>query len=172
MDVPTALQAVFVNARRQPGQEKPDALHNEGNDKRVLYKLKDGNLQIVFADGKWVREIQMEYAKPLMQEDLKLLDTSNTFGNAGGETRHDDRYSVGFTARRQEGTLLVARRKDRRWLSHTHRLRLGEATKGGLSSKETSSARPRQRRPETRTSCQGRGSRLNIFRRLLDVARN
>src|SRR6266480_3322 len=66
MDVPTALQAVFVNAKRQPGQEKPDALHNEGNDKRVLYKLKEGNLQIVFADGKWVREIQMEYATPLL----------------------------------------------------------------------------------------------------------
>src|SRR2546430_2327754 len=97
MDVPAALEAVFVNAKRQPGQEKPDALRNEGNDKRVLYKLKEGNLQIVFADGKWVREIQIEYAKPLLQDDLKLLDTSNTFGNAGGETRRDDRYSVGFT---------------------------------------------------------------------------
>src|ERR671932_360470 len=97
MDVPTALQAVFVNANRQPGQEKPDALRNEGKDKRVLYKLKEGNLQIVFADGKWVREIQMEYAKPLLQDDLKLLDTGGTSENSGGETRRDDRYSVGFT---------------------------------------------------------------------------
>ena len=34
MDVPTALQTVFVNANRQPGQEKPDAKRNEGKDKR------------------------------------------------------------------------------------------------------------------------------------------
>jgi hypothetical protein len=136
MDVPTALQAVFVSAKRQPGQEKPDALHNEGNDKRVLYKLQEGNLQIVFADGKWVREIQMEYAKPLMQEDLKLLDTSNTFGNAGGETRHDDRYSVGYTG---------DDKKERYWWRDEktdagYRIRIGfvsaKLTKGGLSSKE------------------------------------
>lgn len=136
MDVPTALQAVFVNAKRPPGQEKPDALHNEGNDKRVLYKLKEGNLQIVFADGKWVREIQMEYAKPLMQDDLKLLDTTNTFGNAGGETRHDDRYSVGFTG---------DDKKERYWWRDEntdagYRIRIGfvsaRLAKGGLSSKE------------------------------------
>ena len=136
MDVPTALEAVFVNAKRQPGQEKPDALHNEGSDKRVLYKLKEGNLQIVFADGKWVREIQMEYVKPFMQDDLKLLDTSNTFGNAGGETRHDDRYNVGFTG---------DDKKERYWWRDEqtdagYRIRIGfvsaRLTKGGLSSKE------------------------------------
>jgi hypothetical protein len=136
MDVPTALQAVFVNAKRQPGQEKPDALHNEGNDKRVLYKLKEGNLQIVFADGKWVREIQMEFAKPLLQDDLKLLDTSTTFGNAGGETRRDDRYSVGFTG---------DDKKERYWWRDEktdagYRIRIGfvsaRLTKGGMSSKE------------------------------------
>jgi len=136
MDVPTALQAVFVNAKRQPGQEKPDALHNEGNDKRVLYKLKEGNLQIVFADGKWVREIQMEFAKPLLQDDLKLLDTGTTFGNAGGETRRDDRYSVGFTG---------DDKKERYWWRDEatdagYRIRIGfvsaKLTKGGLSSKE------------------------------------
>lgn len=136
MDVPTALQAVFLNAKRQPGQEKPDALHNEGNDKRVLYKLKEGNLQIVFAAGKWVREIQMEYAKPLLQDDLKLLDTSNTFGNAGGETRRDDRYSVGFTG---------DDKKERYWwrdeeIDAGYRIRIGfvsaKLAKGGLSSKE------------------------------------
>jgi hypothetical protein len=136
MDVPTALQAVFINAKRQPGQEKPDALHNEGNDKRVLYKLKQGNLQIVFADGKWVREIQMEYAKPIMQDDLKLLNTSNTFGNSGGETRRDDRYSVGFTG---------DDKKERYWwrdenTDDGYRIRVGfvsaKLVKGGLSSKE------------------------------------
>ena len=136
MDVPTALQAVFINAKRQPGQEKPDALHNEGNDKRVLYKLKDGNLQIVFAGGRWVREIQMEYAKPIMQDDLQLLNTSNTPGNAGGETRRDDRYSVGFTG---------DDKKERYWWRDEstdagYRIRVGfisaKLAKGGLSSKE------------------------------------
>ena len=136
MDVPTALQAIFVNAKRQPGQEKPDALHNEGKDKRVLYKLKEGNLQIVFADGKWVREIQIEYAAPLRQDDLKLLDTSNTFGNAGGETRRDDRYSVGFTG---------DDKKERYWWRDErsdagYRIRVGfvsdKLTKGGMSGKE------------------------------------
>lgn len=136
MDVPTALEAVFVNAKRQPGQEKPDALRNEGNDKRVLYKLKEGNLQIVFADGKWVREILMAFAKPFLQDDLKLLDTSNTFGNSGGETRRDDRYSVGFTG---------DDKKERYWWRDEKteagfRIRIGfvsaKLTKGGLSGKE------------------------------------
>lgn len=136
MDVPSALEAVFVNAKRQPGQEKPDALHNEGKDKRVLYKLKEGNLQIVFADGKWVKEVQMEYARPLLQDDLKLLDTSNTFGNAGGETRRDDRYSVGYTG---------GDKKERYWWRDEktdagYRIRVGfvsdKLTKGGMSSKE------------------------------------
>lgn len=136
MDVPSALEAVFVNAKRQPGQEKPDALHVEGKDKRVLYKLKEGNLQILFADGKFVREVQMEYAKPLLQDDLKLLDTSGTFGNAGGETRRDDRYSVGYTG---------DDKKERYWwrdesTNAGYHIRIGfvsaKLTKGGMSSKE------------------------------------
>src|SRR5215216_6796919 len=136
MDVPTALEAVFVNARRRPGQEKPDALRQEGKDKRVLYKLKEGNLQIIFAEGKWVREVQMEYAKPLLQGDLKLLDTGGTFGNAGGETRRDDRYSIGFTSNDK---------KERYWWRDEqteagYRVRVGfvsaRVTKGGLASKE------------------------------------
>src|SRR2546427_1796788 len=61
MDVTAALQAVFINAHRKPGQEKPDVMRHEGKDKkdiRVLYKELDiGDLQIVFADGKWVKEI-------------------------------------------------------------------------------------------------------------------
>jgi hypothetical protein len=105
MDVPTALEAVFVNAKRQPGQEKPDAKKSEGKDVRVLYKLKEGNLQIVFAEGKRVREIQFEYASPLRYEDLRLLDNSSTFGNMGGD-RYDDRYAVGFTDDKQ---------KERQW---------------------------------------------------------
>ena len=102
----------------------------------MLYKLKEGNLQIVFADGKWVREIQMEFAKPLLQDDLKLLDTGTTFGNAGGETRRDDRYSVGFTG---------DDKKERYWWRDEktdagYRIRIGfvsaKLTKGGLSGKE------------------------------------
>ncbi|MBA3239719.1 MAG: hypothetical protein H0T60_00645 [Acidobacteria bacterium] len=96
MDVPAALEAVFVNAKRQPGQEKPDAKKAEGKDVRVLYKLKEGNLQIIFADGKRVKEIQFEYATPLRYEDLRLLDSSHTYDNMRGD-HYDDRYAVGFT---------------------------------------------------------------------------
>lgn len=139
MDVPSALQSVYENAHRQPGQEKPDARKNEGRDNRdvrVLYKLKEGNLQIVFAGGKVVREIVFEYAKVLQQDDLKLLESTATFSNAGGETRRDDRYSVGFTS---------DDKKERFWWRDEktdagYRIRVGfvsgKLNKGGLASKE------------------------------------
>jgi hypothetical protein len=137
MDVPTALRAVWENANNgQPGKEKPDAKKTEGKDIRVLYNLKDGNLEILFADGKWVREIQLKYAKPLLQDDLKLLDSSATFNNVGGETRRDDRYSVGFTG---------DDKKERFWWRDEktdagYRVRVGfvsaKLTKGGMSGKE------------------------------------
>jgi len=127
MDVPTALEAVFVNANRKPGQEKPDSKRSEGKDKkdiRVLYKnLPQGDLQIVFADGKFVREVVLKYAKPPSVDDLRLpytgfigdnlvinsnrpdsaisaVDVGNTTRERGESydgTRFDDRYSVGFT---------------------------------------------------------------------------
>jgi hypothetical protein len=59
MTVSEALQNVFVNAHRQPGQEKPDTMRHEGADKkdiRVLYdSLKIGKLQVLFAQGQWSR---------------------------------------------------------------------------------------------------------------------
>ena len=127
MNVPTALQAVFVNANRQPGQEKPDSKRNEGKDNkdiRILYKnLPQGELQIVFADGKFVKEVILKYAKPPTIDDLRLPYTgfigdnvvinsnrpdvainASEVGNTNRErgesfdgTRFDDRYSVGFT---------------------------------------------------------------------------
>ena len=137
MDVPTALQAVWQNARgSEPGKERPDAKKNEGKDVRVLYKLKDGNLQIVFADSKWVREIQMEYAKPLLQDDLKLLDSTGTHNNTEGGSNRDDRYSVGFTS---------DDKKERFWWRDEqtpagYRVRVGfvsgKLTKGGMAGKE------------------------------------
>ncbi len=85
MDVPTALQMVFVNANRQPGQEKPDAKKSEGKngkDIRVVYKnLPQGDLQILFADGKYVREILLTYAKPPIADDLRLSYTSSLGGS-------------------------------------------------------------------------------------------
>lgn len=85
MDVPTALQAVFVNANRKPGEEKPDAKKNEGKDKkdvRVLYKsLEKGELQILFAEGKFVKEIVLIYAKPPLVDDLRLPFTGS-LGNS------------------------------------------------------------------------------------------
>jgi len=100
MDVPTALEAVFVNAMRQPGQEKPDSKRNEGKDKkdvRVLYKnLPQGDLQIVFAEGKVVKEVLLNYAKPPNIADLRLPFSGDIRIALDGD-RFDDRYSVGFT---------------------------------------------------------------------------
>lgn len=127
MDVPTALEAVFINANRRAGQEKPDSKRGEGKDKkdiRVVYKnLPQGELQIVFADGKYVKEVALKYAKPPTIDDLRLpytgfigdnivvnanrpdfainaTDVANTTRERGESydgTRFDDRYSVGFT---------------------------------------------------------------------------
>lgn len=127
MDVPTALEAVFINAARKPGQEKPDSKRGEGKDQkdiRIIYKnLPQGELQIVFADGKIVKEVALKYAKPPTIDDLRLpytgfigdglvisssrpdfainaTDVGNTTRERGESydgTRFDDRYSVGFT---------------------------------------------------------------------------
>ncbi|MEP6924423.1 MAG: hypothetical protein ABI954_08145 [Pyrinomonadaceae bacterium] len=100
MDVPTALQAVFVNANRKPGQEKPDAQRKEGKDNkdiRVLYKgLPQGDLQIVFAEGKYVNQVVLKYAEPPLSDDLRLPYTGN-IGEAIEGDRYDDRYTIGFT---------------------------------------------------------------------------
>jgi len=99
MDVPTALETVFRNANRKPGQEKPDAKRNEGEgnkDIRVIYKdLKAGSLQIVFANGQWVKEIFLVYPGPIPIDDLRLPYSSD-IGQAMGGNRYDDRYTVGF----------------------------------------------------------------------------
>ena len=100
MTVPQALEAVFVNANRKPGQEKPDAMRNEGADKkdvRVLYNdLKIGKLQILFAQGKLVREIVLDYSQRPLYDELRLAPTGN-IGDAMGGERYDDRYTVAFT---------------------------------------------------------------------------
>lgn len=99
MDVPTALEAVFRNANRKPGQEKPDAKRNEGEgnkDVRVLYKdLKTGRLEIVFANGQWVKEILLVYAGPIPIDNLRLPYSSDINEAIGGQ-RYDDRYTVGY----------------------------------------------------------------------------
>jgi hypothetical protein len=111
MDVPTALKAVFDNAHRKPGQEKPDALRHEGKDKqdiRVLYKgLEVGDLEILFADGKWVSEITLIYAKRPTINDLLLPPTGSIAAvtdrndvldsHLNIAKKYDDRYSIGFT---------------------------------------------------------------------------
>jgi hypothetical protein len=100
MDVPTALRTIFDNSGRKQGQEKPDAKRNEGKDNkdiRVLYKgLKEGEVQIVFSDGKWVKEILLVYAGPRAIDDLRL-PYSSSIGAAMGGQRFDDRYTVGYT---------------------------------------------------------------------------
>jgi hypothetical protein len=100
MDVPTALRTVFENSGRKPGQEKPDAKRSEGKDNkdiRVLYKgLKEGEVQIIFADGQWVKEILLIYAGPVPVDSLRL-PYSSSIGAAMGGQRYDDRYTVGYT---------------------------------------------------------------------------
>jgi hypothetical protein len=111
MDVPTALQAVFVNAKRKPGEERPDAKRNEGKDVRVIYKkLAAGELQIVFAEGKWVKEVLLTYSAPPSYEDLRLAPTSSMGGAGTSDTaegrlvmgkKYDDRYEIGYTSDRK-----------------------------------------------------------------------
>ena len=80
MDVPEALRAVFVTAQRKAGQEKPDAMRKEGKgnrDVRVVYKdLPKGELQIVFAEGLYVKEIVLRYKEQLNADDLRLPFTT------------------------------------------------------------------------------------------------
>jgi hypothetical protein len=100
MTVSDALQAVFVNANRKPGQEKPDVMRQEGPDKkdtRVLYNdLKIGKLQIVFAGGKWVKEIVLDYSTRPLYDELRLAPSGNINDAMGGQ-RYDDRYTIVFT---------------------------------------------------------------------------
>lgn len=100
MTVPEALQIVFVNANRKPSQEKPDVMRQEGPDKkdiRVLYNdLKVGKLQIVFANGKWVKEIILDYATRPLYDELRLAPSGNINDAMGGQ-RYDDRYTIVFT---------------------------------------------------------------------------
>jgi hypothetical protein len=100
MTVPEALQAVFVNANRKPGQEKPDARRQEGRDKkdvRVLYNdLKVGKLQIAFLNGNWVKEIVLDYSTRPLYDELRLAP-SGSINEALGGQRYDDRYTIVFT---------------------------------------------------------------------------
>ena len=100
MSVQEALQSVFVNAQRKPGQEKPDAMRQEGPDKkdvRVLYNdLKVGKLQILFLQGKWVKEIVLDYSVRPLYDELRLAPSGN-IGDAIGGQRYDDRYTIAFT---------------------------------------------------------------------------
>jgi hypothetical protein len=108
MDIPTALEAVFRNADRKPGQEKPDAMRKEGKnneDVRVLYNdLPAGSLQIVFAGGKVVSEIVLTYSSRPTIEDLRLASSSDIGVAAGGE-RYDDRYTIGFVDNKKQEKL-------------------------------------------------------------------
>ena len=102
MDVPTALRAVFEHTATRPAPSKPDALKAEGVDKRdirVVYKkLKEGELQIVFAGGKsgFVKEATIIYARKYHFSDLQLMWTGD-IGRAIGGQRYDDRYIIGYT---------------------------------------------------------------------------
>jgi hypothetical protein len=111
MDVPAALEAVFINAGRKPGEERPDAKRNEGKDVRVVYKkLPRGELQILFAEGKWVKEIVLAYAARPTYDDLRLAPTGSMSGAGTSDAadgrlvmgkKYDDRYQIGYTSERK-----------------------------------------------------------------------
>lgn len=105
MSVPQALEAVFVNANRKPGQEKPDAKRSEGKDKkdiRVVYnELPAGELQIVFAEGKWVKEAVLKYKSRPNVSDLRLPNSTEVWEAIDGE-RYEDRYSIGFVDNKKQ----------------------------------------------------------------------
>jgi hypothetical protein len=111
MDVPSALEAVFLNAKRKPGEERPDAKRAEGRDVRVVYKkLPQGELQIVFAEGKWVKEVVLTYAAKPSYEELRLAPTGSIGGAGTSDTadgrlvmgkKYDDRYQIGYTSDRK-----------------------------------------------------------------------
>jgi len=137
MSVPAALEAVFVNGKRQPGQEKPDALRHEGKDKqdiRVLYNdLKVGKLQIVFTEGKWVSEIVLDYSHRPLYDELRLAP-SGDIGTAIGGQRFDDRYTIAYTQETQANRQRIWFRDEKNSLGFRERIQF-------LSGKEPDSGR-------------------------------
>ncbi|PYS88865.1 MAG: hypothetical protein DMF64_19205 [Acidobacteria bacterium] len=125
MDVETALKSVFINANRKPGQEKPDALRHEGKDKkdiRVLYNdLKIGKLQIVFANGQWVKEIVLDYAQRPTFDELRLAPNGNIYNAMGGQ-RYDDRYTIGYTEENEAKRQRVWYRDEKTDLGYRERI--------------------------------------------------
>lgn len=113
MSVSDALRAVYEHTATEHAPARPDALKEEGKDKkdiRVVYKnLKEGELQIVFAGGKTglVREATLIYAKQPTMSDLHLpptgsIDVMTVRNDALDSTLnigqvYDTRYSVGYT---------------------------------------------------------------------------
>ncbi len=134
MDVPAALETVFVNAKRKPGEERPDAKREEGKDVRVIYKkLAAGELQIVFAEGKWVKEVILSYSAPPSYEDLRLAPTGSMGGAGASDTAegrlvmgksYDDRYQIGYTSDRKLERYWWRDEPAARRLSRSRRLRL------------------------------------------------
>ncbi len=132
MDVPTALQNVFVNAHRRPGEEKPDGKRAEGKDNkdiRIVYKnLPEGEMQILFAQGKIVKEVTLKYAMVKRVSDLRLPNSSG-IGEASSGERFDDRYTIGFVDNKKQEKLWW--RDEKRGGSYHTRLtfRSGNSTK-------------------------------------------
>jgi len=139
MDVPTALQAVFINAGRQPGEEKPDAQRKEGKDGkdiRVLYKsLPQGELQIVFADGKAVKQVILKYASNQTVGNLRLPPNGGAGVALSGE-RFDDRYTIGFTDNKKQERLWWRDEKTEKGFSQRIAFTSGNLFKSGSVGQE------------------------------------
>ena len=144
MSVPEALQAVYEHTATNPAPLKPDALKEEGKEKkdvRVVYKsLKEGELQIVFAGGKtgFVRAVTLNYTKQPTMTDLNLPPTgsidvmtvrNDAYANVLNEGQiYDTRYSVGFTD---------DRKNERYWWRDERRPEAYEVRVGFISKKIT-----------------------------------
>jgi hypothetical protein len=84
---------------RRAGQEKPDSMRQEGKDKRIFaFSTTTSRLENsdTFAQGKWVKEILLDYSVPLLYDELRLAPSGN-IGDALGGQRYDDRYTIVFT---------------------------------------------------------------------------
>lgn len=140
MDVSAALQTVFVKADRKAGQEKPDAQRKEGKDGkdiRVLYKnLPQGELQIVFAEGKAVKEVILKYSLNQTIENLRLPSNGGSGVALGGE-RFDDRYTVGFTDNKKQERLWWRDEKTEKGFRQRIAFTSGNLSKSGSVGQDT-----------------------------------
>ena len=98
------------NGRKERRAEELMRYDRDEDLPEAVKKLAAGELQIVFAEGKWVKEVVLSYSAPPSYEDLNLAPTSSTGGAGTSDTsagsfvlgkKYDDRYQIGYTSDRK-----------------------------------------------------------------------